>query len=185
MNILNKQHYYLNSFEPPTTRIFLVVFSFAQRKKKGGIRMKKHLLIAAGLVGVVSIQSQSAMAVTKCVALNSSTTCTSDSLQYQNHTDWAAACTTNGVSTPISGIGICSSTKGTSQYATATELDISSTSGDNKYCWCKMTSPAVSRWVFYSIPSDLSCAQYCAGSCANGVRNFTAFRSALFGSLSD
>ena len=147
------------------------------------MKISKQFLLAGAML--CAITTTGAHAVTKCVALNSSTTCTSSSSQYENRTDWAATCTTNGVSTPISGIGICSSTKGTSQYATATELAISSTSGDNKYCWCKMTSPAVSRWVFYSIPSGLSCAQYCAGSCANGVLSPGAFQSALFGSLSD
>ena len=185
MNIQNKQHYYLNSFEPPTTRIFLVVFSFAQRKKKGGIRMKKHLLIAAGLVGVVSIQSQSALAVTKCVALNSSTTCTSNYSSYTGHTDWAATCTTNGVSTPISGIGVCSSTQ-VSGYQPATELDTSSTADENLNCWCKMTSPAVSRWVLGETHSSAGdCAQLCAYDCANYVQSDVYFRASMFGSLSD
>ena len=146
--------------------------------------MKKHLI----LVGVITtvLTTTGAHAVTKCVALNnSSTTCTSDSLQYRGHTDWAAACTTNGVSTPISGIGICGSTDGGSIGATATELDISSTNG-NKHCWCKMTSPAVSRWVFYaSLVSAGDCAWNCAYLCAYNVQNPEAFRSALFGSLSD
>ena len=148
--------------------------------------MKKHLILA-GVFSVAIIQSQPAMAVTKCVALNSSsTTCTSGPTQYQYHTDWAATCTTNGVSTPISGIGICSSTDGGSTGATATELDTSSTSDNNKHCWCKMTSPAVSRWVFrYSDASVGSCARFCANRCALYVREFASFRSALFGSLSD
>ena len=146
--------------------------------------MKKHLI----LVGVITtvLTTTGAHAVTKCVALNSSTTCTSDPFQYEYHTDWAATCTTNGVSTPISGIGICSSTKGASQYATATELDTLSISDENLNCWCKMTSPAVSRWVFYgSTASAGVCARRCAYVCAFDVRNTAAFRSALFGSLSD
>ena len=144
--------------------------------------MKKHLI----LVGVITtvLTTTGAHAVTKCVALNSSTTCTSSPSSYTGHTDWAATCTTNGVSTPISGIGICSSTSGSSVGQTATEL---STSDDNKHCWCKMTSPAVSsRWVFsYSDTSAVFCAQSCAKFCAINVRNLAAFRSALFGSLSD
>ena len=146
--------------------------------------MKKHLI----LVGVITtvLTTTGAHAVTKCVALNSSTTCTSSPIQYQYHTDWADTCTTNGVSTPISGIGICSSTKGASQYATATKLDTSSTSDDNKYCWCRMISPAVSRWVFLSSGASAGdCAQYCASDCANNVQYIAPLRSALFGSLSD
>ena len=147
--------------------------------------MKKHLILA-GVFSVTIVQSQPAMAVTKCVALNSSTTCTSNYSAYQYHIDWAATCTTNGVNTPISGIGICSSTKGASSYATATELDTSSTADENLNCWCKMTSPAVSRWVFHdSTPSAGNCALSCAHRCAYRVLSGAAFRSALFGSLSD
>ncbi len=146
--------------------------------------MKKQIIIIAGLVSV--IMTPPASAVTKCVALNSSTTCTSDDTQYRGHTDWAATCTTNGVSTPISGIGICSSTEGASRHATATELDMSSTVDENLNCWCKMTSPAVSRWVFLvSSSSAGDCAMGCAFSCAFNARVIASFRSTLFGSLSD
>ena len=146
--------------------------------------MKSKILIAGAIL--CAITTTGAHAVTKCVALNSSTTCTSSPSSYTLHTDWAATCTTNGVSTPISGIGICSSTSGSSIGQTATELDTSSTSDDNKYCWCKMTSPAVSRWVFtISNSSAGSCARICAYNCANRVQGFASIRSALFGSLSD
>ena len=146
--------------------------------------MKSKILIAGAILCAIS--AAPAHAVTKCVALNSNTTCTSDYSQYQNHTDWAATCTTNGVSTPISGIGICSSTSDSSTSQTATELDTSSTSDDNKYCWCRMISPAVSRWVFSNALSSGSyCAMNCANVCAHNVLIRAAFRTALFGSLSD
>ena len=148
--------------------------------------MKRIIVLYLAIAPVCAITTTGAHAVTKCVALNSSTTCTSASEQYLYRTDWAATCTTNGVSTPISGIGICCSTEGASQYATATELDRSSTVNDNKYCWCKMTSPAVSRWVFSdSYGSLASCAVNCASVCAYRVRVYAAFLSVLFGSLSD
>ena len=150
--------------------------------------MKKHLILA-GVLSVAIVQSQPAMAVTKCVALDSSTTCTSDYSQYQYHTDWAATCTTNGVSTPISGIGICSSTSESSIGQTATELDTSHIPDENMYCWCKMTSPAVSRWVFPQIWSPYvsasDCAMLCAYSCAGNVIDDASFVFAMFNSLSD
>ena len=144
--------------------------------------MKKHLILA-GVFSVAIVQSQPAMAVTKCVALNSSTTCTID--DYERHTDWASTCTTNGVSTPVSGIGICSSTDGGSGYQTATELDTSATPDDNKYCWCRMISPAVSRWVYSAAPATIYCERYCANNCATNLYFYPAFRRVLFGSLSD
>ena len=145
----------------------------------------KQFLIAGAML--CAITTTGAHAVTKCAALNSSTTCTSDYSQDDTHIDWAATCTTNGVSTPISGIGICSSTEcATHQYATATELDTSFTTNDHKYCWCKMISPAVSRWVSvgpYTSAGD--CARYCTYACAVYPEVDAGFRSALFGSLSD
>ena len=148
------------------------------------MKISKQFLLAGAML--CAITTTGAHAVTKCAALNSSTTCTSDYEQYQGHTDWAATCTTNGVSTPISGIGRCSSTKGASEYATATELDTPSTADANKYCWCKMIIPSVSRWVSAAPYATAgSCARYCASSCAAYVQSFAAFRSALFGSLSD
>ncbi len=142
--------------------------------------MKLKIILAGLLCTIIAPPAQ---AVTKCVALNSSTTCTID--DYKNHTDWASTCTTYGVSTPVSGIGICSSTDGGSGYQTATELDTSSTPDDNKYCWCRMISPAVSRWVYSAAPATIYCDRYCANNCATNLYFYPAFRRVLFGSLSD
>ena len=166
-----------------TTKFF---GGFLIRKTNRSLKMKSKILIAGAML--CAITTTGAHAVTKCVALKSSgTTCTSNYYSYQNKTDWAATCTTNGVSTSISGIGICSSTDGGPMGATATELDRSSTADKNMHCWCKMTSPAVSRWVFYysSGASASYCGRYCAYYCAAGVQTNADFRSALFGSLSD
>ena len=148
--------------------------------------MKLKIIITGAIFCVVT--TTSVHAVTKCVALNSSsTTCTSDASQNTGHPEWNATCTTNGVSTPISGIGVCSSTSGSSIGQTATELATSSTSGANKYCWCKMISPAVSaRWVFYArFGSVDSCVWGCAQGCADYLKEYASFRSGMFGSLSD
>ena len=146
------------------------------------MKISKQFLIAGAML--CAITTTGAHAVTKCVALNSSTTCRSNDSLYQNHADWAATCTTNGVSTPISGIAICSSTKG-GMAATATELDISSTVDENMYCWCKMISPAVSRWVSGGGSSASGCAEVCASFCAMAPQNYPIFKSMLLGSLSD
>ncbi len=144
--------------------------------------MKTQLILAGILTSIII---QPAHAVTKCVALNSNTTCTYE-VPRENIADWTSTCTTNGVSTPIKGIGICSANAGSSTGATTTELEISSTAAENRICWCKMTSPAVSRWVFnISYPVAGACAMGCASVCAMGVQGTTSFRSAMFGSLSD
>ena len=149
--------------------------------------MKSKIILVGAML--CAITTTGAHAVTKCVALNSSTTCTSNYNSYYNKTDWAATCTTNGVSTPISGIGVCSSTSGSSIGQTATKLDTSSTADENMYCWCKMTSPAVSRWVFPQLWSAVvtasDCSSLCAYSCAANVLTDASFMLAMFNSLSD
>ena len=120
---------------------------------------------------------QPVYAVTKCVKLNSSTTCSSNSGEF-GQSNWSATC--GGV--PIQGVTFCGSQKGGSVGATTDAVTTGSTS-DNKYCWCKMVSPAVSRWVFAS--ADGSCAYRCADHCAGFAQATETFRSALFSGLGD
>lgn len=158
---------------------------FLIQKTNRSKTMKSKIFIITG--AVLCAITTGAHAVTKCVALNSSsTTCLSTTASHSvEHTDWEANCTTNGISTSISGIGICSSTDGGSTGATATELDLSETSDNNKYCWCKMTKPAVSRWVFDSVYASAGiCAQRCTFYCATNVGS-KSFMAAMFNSLSD
>ena len=140
--------------------------------------MKKHLIIA-GIICAASIPP--AYAVTKCVKLTSSTTCISSS-GVVGRSNWSATC--GGIE--IQGVAFCGSQKGGSYGAKSETVTTSSTSDDNKYCWCKMVSPAVSSWVFnYTNASAGLCAAYCSGYCATGARNYSALRSALFSGLSD
>lgn len=145
---------------------------------KRGFRMKKHLLIA-GLICMATIPP--AMAVTKCVKLNSSTTCSSYS-GLASQSNWSATC--GGVS--IQGVAFCGSQNGGSTGATTGAVTTSSTIDNNKYCWCKMVSPAVSSWVFYGDRESASnCARLCARICASYAAANASFRSALFSNLSD
>ena len=54
---------------------------------------------------------------------------------------------------------------------------------DRIYCWCKMTHPAYSRWVFISSYSASNCASYCATHCGRYAQRNAALRSGLFGSV--
>ena len=52
------------------------------------------------------------------------------------------------------------------------------------YCWCKMTHPMSSRWVFCdSWPDAVSCASYCGFRCGRHGQSSAALRSGLFGSV--
>ncbi len=138
--------------------------------------MKKHLIIA-GIICAASIPP--AYAVTKCVKLTSSTKCTNASGSGSN---WSATC--GGIE--IQGVAFCGSQNGGSAGTKSETVTTSLTSDDNKHCWCKMVSPAVSSWVFgYSGAAAGFCANRCASDCADRARNPSAFRSALFSGLSD
>ena len=54
---------------------------------------------------------------------------------------------------------------------------------DRGYCWCKMTHPASSRWVFHRSASASNCASSCANYCGDYAQNYAALRSGLFGSV--
>ena len=140
-----------------------------------------HFSKGVFLFGAIIALCPPASAVTKCVKLNSSTTCSSSSGEY-GQSNWSATC--DGVS--VQGVAFCGSQSGNSVGATTDAVTTSSTSDDNRHCWCKMTSPAVSRWVFsYAITSAGYCANSCAYSCADRARYAASFRSALFSGLGD
>ena len=138
------------------------------------------------LLGITIALCTPASAVTKCVKLSSSTTCS-----YVHPgtyvVDWTSNCTSSGTSVAISGISQCSSTSGSLVGQKATALKISGGPYD-QYCWCKMVSPAVSSWVFnddYEYGSASYCANGCASACAGSAASNASFRSALFSGLSD
>ena len=52
------------------------------------------------------------------------------------------------------------------------------------HCWCKMTHPAASLWVFrYSYSSRSDCESNCAYNCGYNVRYYADMRRGLFGSV--
>ena len=138
--------------------------------------MKKHLIIV-GIICAASIPP--AYAVTKCVKLTPSTTCMNRSSSGSN---WSITCG----DIKIQGVAFCGSQDGGSFGTKSETVTTSLTSDDNKYCWCKMVSPAVSSWVFNTTNSSAGyCANYCASHCASNAQYRSAFRSALFSGLSD
>ena len=82
----------------------------------------------------------------------------------------------------VSGVAVCNDIGGT--YGVSSNNEQYETGGKN--CWCKMTHPAVSRWVFRDSYSSASfCAVYCARDCGNHVRGDSGFRSGVFGSVAN
>ena len=54
---------------------------------------------------------------------------------------------------------------------------------DRGYCWCRMTHPASSRWVFNNSHSASRCASLCANNCGRYAQSSAALRGGLFGSV--
>ena len=82
----------------------------------------------------------------------------------------------------VSGVAVCNDTGGS--YAVASNAEQYETGGVK--CWCKMTHPAVSRWVFgHSHSSSSACADICARNCGLDVRRDSDFRSGVFGAVAN
>ena len=80
----------------------------------------------------------------------------------------------------VYGVAVCNDTRGS--YDVASPVEQTNTGGVN--CWCKMTEPAVSRWVFRTSYSSASgCVDGCAAYCGLDVQLDSDFRSGVFGSV--
>ena len=87
------------------------------------------------------------------------------------------------------GIATCVDTSGAQNTAVEELRDSNgeiATGGERtgRYCWCQLSHPAKSRWVFqYASSSVAGCGSFCAADCGGNVRANSAFRAGLFGSL--
>ena len=82
---------------------------------------------------------------------------------------WSATCNTGTGQTKFKGLAICAA------KATSPVLDLTYTSGSNTTCWCKIITPADSKWVSMgSSSSETSCNNTCAQMCANGATGSSA-----------
>ena len=87
------------------------------------------------------------------------------------------------------GIATCVDTSGATNTAVEELRDSNgeiATGGEitGRYCWCQLSHPAKSRWVFrYAFSSVAHCGSDCADNCSFHARINSAFRAGLFGSL--
>ncbi len=146
--------------------------------------MKSKIILVGAIL--CAITTTGAHAVTKCVALNSSTTCTSTTDSY-NTVDWGTTCITNNKRVNITGIGGC----GTNyleggNIQVIDKLETSDTSNANIYCWCKMTSPATTPWISAASYSSVgTCLRNCAHTCTTSFDNDSIFRDYMIFRMSD
>ena len=84
----------------------------------------------------------------------------------------------------VTGISTCQSVKGSStgDYS----IGIMANGGENngQYCWCKMTHPMASRWVFRGdAKTAADCRSNCTYHCAFYTKTEEVLRNGLFGSV--
>ncbi len=136
--------------------------------------MKKLLTLTAAC----ALLTTPATAVQKCVALNadSDIRCHSSNRNlFKRHVDWSTTCgdIDNISGVPIKGIAACSYVNYLSNDSVLVYPIEDGVSNNQRYCWCKVISPAISGWVLYddgSIGQDFEdsedCLTNCASSCA-------------------
>lgn len=72
----------------------------------------------------------------------------------------------------IKGIATCNNSKTTPKQANNTK---------GVYCYCQITSPANSQWVYLDIYQGGNCAKICTSNCAVSIRDDQTYRKRIYG----
>lgn len=143
--------------------------------KQRGQKMHK-IIISSTFV----LFTATANAATRCIPFDNSISCTATNYPAATATDATSKCTISGKTVNVHMIGICASNTG-KIGTVADTINISQTPSENTLCWCRMVSPATSKWIAYAECMDnVGCGRRCQLS--NGTQ-FIQFRSALFNNL--
>ena len=101
-----------------------------------------------------------------------------------SYNNGAGAWKTNFSYGTITGISTCQSVKGSSMGDYSTEITANGGENNGQYCWCKMTHPMASRWVFsYDHGAAAGCQSNCTRDCGIYALRNEALRVGLFGSV--
>jgi hypothetical protein len=163
------------------------VASVRKRKPKEK-KMKKIITIISM---IVFAQASAKAVVCTPSAYTAPTSCTGYTAAYAEAAgntvpmtgSWMVwGCTGGSGVKRFAGISYCSSTN--DGKSNAQQGNPGNSPG--KYCWCALTNPAASAWVFGNDHgSSDNCSRYCALDCAYYARNYSDFRSALFEAIGD
>ena len=153
--------------------------------------MKKTLIFYT----IATMLLSPAIAVQKCVALDINNVPSCSATSAGNYrTTWSGTCDfgtkSDHYQIPITGESTCSSARNlTSSGSIATDtvqpndwLTYSSDSlNDTRQCWCRMLTPAISKWIYISQQTGaLNCQKSCSSLCATRLGDTTQFMEALF-----
>ena len=76
------------------------------------------------------------------------------------------------------GLGDCRSQNGSTGAVWNDNNEIES----GKYCWCQMTSPYETKWIYSGMNNSSRCQELCADTCGARSKTNSGVRNALFGS---
>ena len=147
----------------------------------------KKILIIIGLMVSLPVYATSMCAENDTIAVVLDPTINGTTSTYDNTAGWWRTTFSYG---QINGISACLSSKngksigGTVENLTDNGQEVVGSERNGQYCWCKMTHPVASLWVFdYDRGSRASCASDCAANCGISAQNYSALRVGLFGSV--
>ena len=135
---------------------------------------------AADLMVSVAVPLASGGAVPTC----------SNRTAAQYTTNWNISCESSVSGKPkiqVRGIAMCADAEaGVQRGDPFTNLNLSP--GNNIYCYCRMTSPWVSKWIYMTkYASNDYCFQYCVTVCGSRLTTtsttYDAYKKAMFNSL--
>ena len=81
----------------------------------------------------------------------------------------------------VTGISTCQSVAGSADYDYNTEITANGGEDYGQQCWCKMTHPMVSRWVWRGVVTG--CETKCLEVCGRNTSTNIGLRNGLFGSV--
>lgn len=83
----------------------------------------------------------------------------------------------------VTGIVTCNTIEGT--FGAVTEDNFVAKEQTGKYCWCKMTSPGISKWTYrgYYTGGVSVCIRACANDCGQAITREFSFKEGMFGSV--
>ena len=142
--------------------------------------MKKILIILIMLCVATPLHATTMCAAEDTTAVILDPSISGTSMSYDEITmTWSTTYPYGTIYGVAAWLSVNGGTHGTINY----DLDAGGGEKEGGYCWCKMTHPASSRWVFTSSTSASNCASACARNCAAYARGNAALRSGLFGSV--
>lgn len=139
--------------------------------------MKRLLVMLSFVMFVLPVLAVSVCAKNDVVTVVLDPTLAVSSYEYNNATGVWKAKTSYGT---VTGISTCLASGGT-QYKADPSVDAKGGETLGSYCWCKMTHPMASAWVFGN--SYVYCSTSCTYYCGFYFQNYSALRSGLFGSV--